>query len=80
MGGDLIIGQRFHIYTPLKKLPVVNGRWSAKIAGNIVVPAKKLPAWMIEPAAQVGMIEPGTLLPTGVVTRSPSMKCRGLTH
>jgi hypothetical protein len=62
-----IIGQRFHIYAPRKKLSVVSGRWSVKIADNIVVPTEKLPAWMIELAEQVGMIEPGALLPTGVI-------------
>jgi hypothetical protein len=41
-----------------------------KFADNIVVPTEKLPAWMIELAEQVGMIAPGTLLPTGVIVGS----------
>ena len=65
-----IIGERFHIYAPLKTLPVVRGEWSVKLADNIVVPTEALPAWMIELAGQVGMIEPGALLPTGVIVGS----------
>lgn len=65
-----IIGERFHIYASQKKLPVVSGQWSVKFADNIVVPTAKLPDWMIELAEQVGMIEPGALLPTGVIVGS----------
>jgi predicted transcriptional regulator len=65
-----IIGERFHIYASKRKLPVVSGQWSVKIADNIVVPREPLPEWMIELAEQVGMIEPGALLPTGVIVGS----------
>jgi hypothetical protein len=41
-----------------------------KAADNIVVPREPLPAWMIELAEQVGMIEAGALLPTGVIVGS----------
>jgi hypothetical protein len=40
------------------------------------MPDEKLPAWMIELAEQVGMIEPGTILPTGVIVGSAMIaKC-----
>ncbi len=65
-----IIVERFHIYASKRKLPVVGGQRSVKVADNIVVPTEKLPAWMIELAEQVGMIEPGALLPTGVIVGS----------
>jgi hypothetical protein len=48
-----------------------------KIADNIVVPTEKLPAWMIELAEQVGMIEPGALLQTGVILRQAQDRQRG---
>ena len=65
-----IIGERFHIYASKRKLPVVGGRWSVTASDNVVVPTAKLPGWMIELAEQVGMIEPGALLPTGVIVGS----------
>jgi hypothetical protein len=65
-----IIGERFYIYASKRKLPVVSGQWSVKTADNIAVPREELPEWMIELAKQVGMIEPGALLPTGVIVGS----------
>jgi hypothetical protein len=70
-----IIGERFHLYAPRKTLSVVGGRWSVRIAENIVVPTEKLPEWIIELAEQVGMIEPEllqdrALLPRGVIVGS----------
>ena len=65
-----IIGERFHIYAS-KKWAV----GSRQMAGNawsrdLGVPGDALPEWMIELAEQVGMIEPGALLPTGVIVGS----------
>jgi hypothetical protein len=65
-----IIGERFFIYASKRKLRVVSGQWSVKTADNIAVPREELPEWMIELAEQVGMIEPGALLPTGVIVGS----------
>jgi hypothetical protein len=72
-----IIGQRFWIYAARKKgwgfdefnRAAAGGRWSVKQADNIVVPGD-LPAWMLELAEQVGMIEPEATLPTGVIVGS----------
>ena len=63
-----IIGERFHIYA--SKGSGVRVQGSVKTADNIVVPREPLPAWMIELAEQVGMIEAGALLPTGVIVGS----------
>ena len=61
-----ITGQRFHIYTPLKKASVDVKIWSR----DLRMPGDASPDWMIELAEQVGMIEPGELLPTGVIVGS----------
>src|SRR3954466_4406047 len=61
-----IIGQRFHIYAPLKKAALDLRIWSRDLA----MPSDALPRWMIELAEQVGMIEAGALLPTGVIVGS----------
>jgi hypothetical protein len=37
---------------------------------DLVVPTHAPPAWMIELAEQVGMIEPGAVLPIGVIVGS----------
>jgi hypothetical protein len=68
-----IIGERFYIYASKGRSwkPQASSQkiWSVDLSdkGN-------LPAWMIELAEQVGMIEPellsGTLLPTGVIVGS----------
>jgi hypothetical protein len=55
-----IIGERFHIYASRS---AAKGIWSRDLA----MPGDALPDWMIELAEQVGMIEPGALLPTGVI-------------
>jgi hypothetical protein len=65
-----IIGQRFWIYASGKKPALADGRWLVRSADNIIVPNERLPAWMIELAQQVGMIEPGAELPTGVIVGS----------
>jgi hypothetical protein len=64
-----VIGQRFHIYAPLRKAEDARKVWSRDLA----VPAPPHgppPGWMVELAEQVGMIEPGALLPTGVIVGS----------
>jgi hypothetical protein len=63
-----IIGERFHIYAPLKPAPADSNVWSRDLA--MPAPPYALPEWMIELAEQVGMIEPGALLPTGVIVGS----------
>jgi hypothetical protein len=49
------------------QLPVNDKSWSRDITKPL---AGDLPQWMIELAEQVGMIEPGALLPTGVIAGS----------
>ena len=63
-----IVGERFHIYAPLKKASAVPKAWSRDLA----MPGDSLPEWMIELAEQVGMIEPGAQggLPVGVIVGS----------
>src|SRR5688572_16411748 len=61
-----IVGERFHIYAPLKKASAIPKAWSRDLA----MPGDSLPEWMIELAGQVGMIEPGARLPTGVIVGS----------
>jgi hypothetical protein len=68
-----IVGERFYIYASKTKLAV--DRWQlagkSRIVGdNIVAPGEPLPGWMMELAEQVGMIEDGALLPTGVIVGS----------
>src|SRR4051794_38543416 len=53
-----IIGERFHIYAPLKKARVDQKIWSRDLAMPNVDTRDALPQWLIELAAQVGMIEP----------------------
>jgi hypothetical protein len=64
-----IIGRRFWIYASQKKA-LVAAPWHVRKLDNIVAPTSGLPAWMIELAEQVGIIEPGTILPTGVLVGS----------
>ena len=46
-------------------------QWAGKTwSRDLAVPGDALPAWMIELAEQVGMIEAGALLPTGVIVGS----------
>jgi hypothetical protein len=71
-----VIGERFWIYAskgvvtkshgPAKAKP-----WSRDLsmpgpAGSNIAP----PRWMLELAEQIGMVEPGALLPTGVIVGS----------
>src|SRR5215208_2508989 len=69
-----IVGERFYIYATKRPMSVVRGQWPVTRAENIVVPTASdaLPAWMVELAEQVGMIEPGALagLPMGVIVGS----------
>jgi hypothetical protein len=64
-----IIGRRFHIYASKGAAAAGKAVWSRDLA---VPPREALPAWMIELAEQVGMIEPGALalLPRGVIVGS----------
>ena len=66
-----IIGERFHIYASKKKLPVASYQLPVKAWSEDLRVAAP-PAWMIELAGQVGMIEPGALalLPRGVIVGS----------
>ena len=75
-----IIGRRFHIYAAKKSADfgelsraVGSRQWAGKTwSRDLAVPAAgdALPDWMIELAEQVGMIEAGALLPTGVIVGS----------
>src|SRR2546423_184448 len=58
-----IIGERFHIYAS-------KGRARGITVWSNDLTAQAPPRWMIELAAQVGMIEPGAVLPTGVIIGS----------
>src|SRR5688572_23284171 len=67
-----IVGERFRIYA--SKTPVA-GRVSASRAKpvwstDLSLPDERMPTWMLELAEQVRLIEPGTLLPTGVIVGS----------
>jgi hypothetical protein len=57
-----IIGERFYIYA--SKAKAATPIWSEDL--RVATP----PKWMLELAEQVGMIEPGALLPTGVIVGS----------
>jgi hypothetical protein len=70
-----IVGERFYIYACKARAralppPPIVPVWS----DDLRVAAPPPPAWMIELAEQVRMIEPGTLplLPTGVIVGSAS--------
>jgi hypothetical protein len=67
-----IIGERFHIYASLTKASIDTDIWSRDLA----MPSDALPRWMIELAEQVGMIEAGALLPTGVIVRARALDPR----
>jgi predicted transcriptional regulator len=58
-----IIGERFYIYASKAAGKAV---WSRDLA----MPGHALPRWMLELAEHVRMVEPGTLLPTGVIVGS----------
>src|SRR5438128_15824 len=62
-----IVGERFWIYAS-RSAGLSSGRvWSYDLSNTGGTP---VPQWMIELAEQVKMIEPGTLLPTGVIVGS----------
>jgi len=63
-----IVGERFYIYACKARAAPPAAIWS----DDLRVAAPPPPAWMIELAEQVRMIEPGTLagLPTGVIVGS----------
>jgi ASCH domain-containing protein len=66
-----VIGERFFIYASRGRSQKPgagsgSGIWSKDLSEKNTPP----PLWMIELAEQVGMIEPGTLLPTGVIVGS----------
>jgi hypothetical protein len=68
-----IVGERFYIYAS-KKWAVGSRQWAGKAWSDdlrVAAPPPP-PAWMIELAEQVRMIEPGALagLPTGVIVGS----------
>ena len=72
-----IVGERFYIYASKGSGFSVQGAGKTGkriVADNIVVPQELLPAWMIELAEQVKLIEPellgGVMLPTGVIVGS----------
>jgi hypothetical protein len=67
-----IVGERFYIYAS-KKWAVGSRQWAGKAwSDDLRVAAPPPPAWMIELAEQVRMIERGALalLPTGVIVGS----------
>ena len=61
-----IIGERFHIYAPLKKASSDRKIWSRDLG----MPDDQLPDFLIEIAEQIKLIPPGTELPTGVIIGS----------
>ncbi len=72
-----IVGERFYIYACKAKATPPAAIWS----DDLRVAAPPPPAWMIELAEQVKMIEPGALLPTGVIVGSAVIsRCEALRH
>jgi hypothetical protein len=75
-----IVGRRFYIYA--SKGTGNRGQGTGKAwSKDLAMPDEKLPAWMIELAEQVGMIQPGELegLPRGVIVGSAIIeKCTPL--
>ena len=59
-----IVGERFHIYACKAKARPPVPIWSQDL--SVAAP----PAWMIELAEQVKLIEAGAILPTGVIVGS----------
>lgn len=59
-----MVGERFYIYACKRKLSVASGQLPVK-AWSEDLWAGTPPAWMVELAEQVKLIEPGALLPTG---------------
>jgi len=76
-----ILGERFYIYATKQlahstgsRQAAGSGQQAVKSGGiwsrDLAVPGEPLPQWMIELAEQVKLIEPGALLPTGVIVGS----------
>lgn len=65
-----IIGRRFYLYASKGSGVRGQGSGNAKAWSRDLSLGKDLPEWMIELAAQVGMIDPEELLPTGVIVGS----------
>ena len=63
-----VIGERFHIYAPLKHATPSAKVWSRDLA--VPAPPHAPPEWLLELAEQLRLIEPGTPLPTGVIVGS----------
>ena len=59
-----ILGERFYIYAAKAKAKLPAAIWSDDL--QVAAP----PAWLVELAEQVKMIEPDALLPTGVIVGS----------
>jgi hypothetical protein len=79
-----IVGEGFYIYASKGSGLRVQGSgkykaWSRDLA--VLAAGESSPAWMIELAEQVGMIEAGALLPTGVIVGSAVIsRCEALRH
>ena len=70
-----ILGERFYIYASKGRSSLVTGHLSGKKkAWSKDLTNEQPPDWMIELAEQVGMIEPGALLPTGVIVGSATIE------
>ena len=65
-----IIGERFLIYATQHKGPMPTPQWPVNKADNIIVPDAPLPAWMVEIAQQLKLIDPEAVLPRGVIVGS----------
>lgn len=63
-----LLGERFWIYAPKKAL--TPEEFGKRVWSNDLAVANNVPAWMLELAEQIRMIEPDALLPTGVVVGS----------
>jgi hypothetical protein len=63
-----IIGERFYIYASKKKAE--GGRQNVEKMWSEDLSVATPPLWMVELAEQMGMIEEGALLPTGVIVGS----------
>ena len=64
-----IVGERFYIYaSKLLASPPASREARGKVwSRDLAMPGDRLPTWMLELAEQVRMVEPGALLPRGVI-------------
>lgn len=66
-----IIGERFYVYASKGRAATRHGAAKAKAwSTDLVMPGDRLPKWMLELAEQIRMVEPGALLPTGMIVGS----------